>query len=104
LIELFYIRFKKDELRSISNILGLPATGRNTDHVERILNFLIKPIDEGKKIPGRKSAARNIKKRSTNSKESIDTNQETITEVNILLGAINENSVSFFFLFLEWQR
>jgi hypothetical protein len=74
------IKFKKDELRSISNILGLPATGRNTDHVERILNFLIKPIDEGKKIPGRKSAARNIKKRSTNSKESIDTNQETITE------------------------
>jgi hypothetical protein len=40
----------------------------------------MKPVDEGKKIPGRKSAARNIKKHSTNSKESVDTDHE----VNIL--------------------
>jgi hypothetical protein len=72
---------KKDQLRSISNILGLPSTGRNTDHAERILNFLIEPIDEGRKLPGRKSAIRNKKKRSTNSKESIDTDQ---VEVNFL--------------------
>ncbi len=80
----FSLRFKKDELRSISNILGLPATGRNTEHAERILNFLIKPVDEGKKIPGRKSTARNLKKRSTNSKESADTDQETVNEANPL--------------------
>ncbi|CAF2912480.1 unnamed protein product [Rotaria sp. Silwood2] len=70
------IRLKKDQLKSISNILGLPATGRNTDHGERILKFLIEPIDEGKRIPGKKSTIRTMKKRSTNSKESIESEQE----------------------------
>jgi len=36
----------------------------------------MEPIDEGRKIPGKKSGARNLKKRSTNSKESVDTDQE----------------------------
>ncbi|CAF3509447.1 unnamed protein product [Rotaria sp. Silwood1] len=74
------IKLKKDQLKSISNILGLPATGRNTDHAERILNFLMEPIDEGKRIPGKKSTIRTMKKRSTNSKESIDDDQETKNE------------------------
>ncbi|CAF4186728.1 unnamed protein product [Rotaria sp. Silwood2] len=74
------IRLKKDQLKSISNILGLPATGRNTDHGERILKFLIEPIDEGKRIPGKKSTIRTMKKRSTNSKESIESEQETKIE------------------------
>ncbi|CAF0799614.1 unnamed protein product [Rotaria sp. Silwood1] len=74
------IKLKKDQLKSISNILGLPATGRNTDHAERILNFLMEPIDEGKRIPGKKSTIRSMKKRSTNSKESIDDDQETKNE------------------------
>jgi len=70
-------KLKKDQLRSISNILGLPSTGRNTDHAERILNFLMEPIDEGKRVPGKKSSVRKSKKRSTNSKETTDTDQET---------------------------
>lgn len=69
---------KKDQLRSISNILGLPSTGRNADHAEKILNFLLKPTDEGKKLPEKKSAIRNLKKRSTNSKESVDTDPKKI--------------------------
>ena len=92
---------KKDQLRSISNILGLPSTGRNTDHAKRILNFLCEPIDEGKRIPGRKSAMRNSKKRSTTSKESVDTDQETKkqkTEVKIKVNFLSENKNSF----LEW--
>ncbi|CAF1369980.1 unnamed protein product [Rotaria sordida] len=76
------IKLKKDQLKSISNILGLPATGRNIDHAERILKFLIEPIDEGKRIPGKKSTIRTMKKRSTNSKESIDTDQEIKIENN----------------------
>lgn len=68
---------KKYELRSISNILGLPLTGRNMDHAERILTFLINPVDEGRKLPGKKPAARKSKKRSTPSKESVDTDAET---------------------------
>lgn len=68
---------KKDELRSISNILGLPLTGRNMAHAERILTFLIEPVDEGRKVPGKKPAARKNKKRSTPSKESVDTDAET---------------------------
>jgi len=36
----------------------------------------MKPIDEGRKISGKKSRRRNLKKRSTNSKESVDTDQE----------------------------
>jgi len=67
-------KLKRDQLRSISNILGLPSTGRNTDHAERILNFLVKPIDEGKKVPRKKSAKRNIKKQSTH---SVQTDPET---------------------------
>ncbi|CAF4559256.1 unnamed protein product [Rotaria socialis] len=74
------VKFKKDQLKSISNILGLPATGRNTDHAERILNFLLEPLDEGKRVPGKKSAGRTPKKRSHNSKSSIDTDQETKNE------------------------
>ncbi|CAF4158091.1 unnamed protein product [Adineta steineri] len=70
------IKFKKDELRSISNVLGLPSTGRNTDHAERILNFLVEPIDEGKRIPKRKSTVRSTKKRTKTSKQSVNTDQE----------------------------
>lgn len=63
----------------------MPATGRNTDHAERILNFLMKPSDEGKKVPGKKSTTRTPKKRRQATKESPGTDQETkneTTEVN----------------------
>jgi len=60
------IKLKKDQLRSISNIIGLPSTGRNTDHAERILNFLIEPIDEGKKIPEKKNQRLVIQKNVVN--------------------------------------
>ena len=86
---------KKDELRSISNILGLPLTGRNVDHTERILTFLIKPVDEGRKVPGKKPAARKSKKRSTPSKGSVDTDaeaKEDKREVNFLLSPSRLNS------------
>ncbi|CAF3918125.1 unnamed protein product [Rotaria magnacalcarata] len=74
------VKLKKDQLKSISNILGLPAAGRNTDHAERILNFLLEPLDEGKRVQGKKSTGRTPKKRSHNSKGSIDTDQETKNE------------------------
>jgi hypothetical protein len=74
-------RLKKDQLRSLSDILGLPATGRNNEHAERILQFLMNPIDEGKRIPERKMSMRTSKNSSTNSKESIPTDEEEI-EVN----------------------
>ncbi|CAF3681523.1 unnamed protein product [Rotaria sp. Silwood1] len=71
------IKLKKDQLRSISDILGLPASGRNNEHAERILNFLMNPIDEGKPIPERKkSIRRSSKKSSTNSKQSSHTDDE----------------------------
>jgi hypothetical protein len=69
-------RLKRDQLRSLSDILGLSATGRNNEHAERILQFLMKPIDEGKQIPERKMSMRTSKKSSTNSKESIHTDEE----------------------------
>ena len=71
---------KKEELRSICNILGTPVTGRNADLVDRILTFLIKPIDEGRKVRGKKSAARKNKKRSTHSKDSVHTDAEVTEE------------------------
>jgi len=45
---------KKEQLQSLSDILGLPASGPNDENAERILTFLMAPIDEGKKIPERK--------------------------------------------------
>ena len=74
-------RLKKDQLQSISDILGLPATDRNDEDVERILNFLMEPVDEGKQIPERKLSMRSSKQSSTNSKESIHTDEEEKTEV-----------------------
>jgi hypothetical protein len=71
-----FSRLKKDQLQSLSDILGLPATGRNDEHAERILNFLMEPIDEGKPVPERKLSMRTSQKSSTNSKESINTDDE----------------------------
>ncbi|CAF1036828.1 unnamed protein product [Adineta steineri] len=70
------IKLKKDQLQAISDILGLPTTGRNDEHAERILQFLMKPVDEGKPIPERKMSMRTLNKSSTNSKESIPTDEE----------------------------
>lgn len=65
-------KLKKDQLRSISDILGLPSAGRNTEHAERILNFLIEPVDDGRRLPEKKSSTSTSKKL----KESIDTDDE----------------------------
>ncbi len=69
-------RLKKDDLRSLSDILGLPSTGRNEENAEQILNFLMEPIDDGKKIPERKMSMRTSTKSSINLKESIHTDEE----------------------------
>ncbi|CAF0806726.1 unnamed protein product [Adineta ricciae] len=54
-------KLKKDQLRSILRLLGLTSTGRNTEQAERILNFLMKPTDEGKTISKKKSTGRKKK-------------------------------------------
>ena len=77
-------RLKKDQLRSLSDILGLPVAGSNEENAEKILTFLMTPVDEGKSIPERKMSMRTTKQPSTNSKESIPTDEEEKTEVNAL--------------------
>jgi hypothetical protein len=67
---------KKEQLQSLSDILGLPASGHNDENAERILTFLMAPIDEGKKIPERKMSMRTTTKSTINSKESIHTDEE----------------------------
>ncbi|CAF3398567.1 unnamed protein product [Rotaria socialis] len=74
------IKLKKDQLRSVSDILGLSATSRNDEHAEAILDFLMKPVDEGKTIPERPTLTRNAKKASTNSKQSIPTDEDDFDE------------------------
>ncbi|UJR15529.1 hypothetical protein I4U23_002468 [Adineta vaga] len=59
-------KLKKDQLQSISLILGLSSTGRNIDHAERILNFLMEPTDEGKGIPKKKTIVRKKKSKAKN--------------------------------------
>ncbi|CAF0806894.1 unnamed protein product [Adineta ricciae] len=54
-------KLKKEQLRSILRLLGLTSTGRNTEQAERILNFLMKPTDEGKAISKKKSTGRKKK-------------------------------------------
>lgn len=67
-------RMKKDQLRSVSDILGLPSTGRHDEHAQRILDFLMQPVDEGKNIPERKTSMRSSTRISSNSKGSIPIN------------------------------
>lgn len=42
---------KNDQLKSISDLLGLSSTVSHGEQAENILNFLFEPIDEGKAIP-----------------------------------------------------
>lgn len=60
-------RLKKDQLQSLSDLLGLPSSASNQEQAEALLNFLFEPIDEGKVIPGQKMSMRN----STKSRESV---------------------------------
>lgn len=60
-------KLKKDQLRSIAELLGLQSSGRNPDIAERILNFLVKPTD----CKTRKTTSiRTLKKRTTVSKRT----------------------------------
>ncbi|CAF1113631.1 unnamed protein product [Rotaria magnacalcarata] len=74
------IKLNKDQLRSVSDVLGLSAASRNNEHAEAILDFLMKPVDEGKTIPERTTLTRNAKKVSTNSKQSIPTDEDDFDE------------------------
>jgi len=62
-------KLKKEQLRSLSAILGLSSSGRNTDLAEKILNFLMKPVDEGKKIPSKKQTKKRDSKPKENGKD-----------------------------------
>jgi len=73
---LVFCRLKKDDLRSLSDILGLTSTVRNEENAEQILNFLMEPIDDGKKIPERKMSMRTSTKSNINSKESLHIDEE----------------------------
>ena len=72
---------KKEQLQSLSDVLGLPSSGRNDENAEKILTFLMAPTDDGKPIPERKMSMRTTTKASTNSKESIPTDEDDKTEV-----------------------
>lgn len=85
-----YFRLKKDQLRSISDILGLASTGGNDEQAGRILNFLMEPIDEGKAIPERKLSMRSSKQSSTNSKESIPTDEDE-NEIEVKIFSLFKN-------------
>jgi hypothetical protein len=51
-------RLKKDQLQSISELLGLSTTGSNDELAESVVNFLLEPIDQGKSIPETKMPTR----------------------------------------------
>lgn len=69
-------RLKKEQLQSLADILGVSVTERNEENAERILNFLMAPVDDGKAIPERKMSMRTTKQYSTNSKESLPTDED----------------------------
>ncbi|CAF1143635.1 unnamed protein product [Adineta ricciae] len=54
-------KWKKDQLQSTLDILGLPVTGQNDEQAERILTFLMNPIDEGKPVPEQKMSMRPVR-------------------------------------------
>ncbi|CAF1288442.1 unnamed protein product [Adineta ricciae] len=64
-------KWKKDQLQSTLDILGLPVTGRNDEQAERILTFLMNPIDEGKPVPEQKMSTRPLRTARVYSKEPI---------------------------------
>lgn len=78
-------KLKKDQLRSISDILGLTATGRNTEHAERILNFLLEPTDDVKRMPKKKGTKKRriSEKKTPLKKRAKKSNAEShVPEVN----------------------
>lgn len=72
-------------MHSLSEFLGLSSTGRHDEHAERILNFLMNPIDEGKSIPEIKKSTRNSTKPSTRSKASTFIVDSKRTNVRLLV-------------------
>lgn len=60
-------KLKKDQLRSISELLCLQTVGRNSELAERILDFLMKPSARKTRKP---STIRTMKKRTTVSKRT----------------------------------
>ena len=69
-------RLRKEQLRSLADILGLSMTDRQDEIAERVLTFLMAPVDEGKAIPEEKMSMRTKKQSSTNSKESFPTDED----------------------------
>ena len=95
-------RLKKDQLQSLADILGLTVTDRNEEDAVLILSFLMAPVDEGKAIPQRKMSMRTTKQYSTNSKESLPTDEDELedkAEVNSHLIPRTKPFISL----LEWR-
>lgn len=72
----------------MSNTLCLPCTGRNADLAERILNFLIEPVDDGprksaKRAPKRASKkVRTISKGSANVADEVTEHKTSVTSIS----------------------
>jgi len=102
-------RLKKEQLRSLSAILGLSSSGRNTDLAEKILNFLMKPVDEGKKIPSKKQTKKRDSKPKENGKDfhfkpgKNPTNKQVSDHEEDLTDA-NEQQGSFVFSFANFNQ
>lgn len=53
------------DLGKISKILGLEVSGSKPDRVDRILAFVLKPVDHGKNLPGKKKKKSKSKKKKS---------------------------------------
>lgn len=65
-------KLKINQLKSMSDILGLSTAVSQTELAENILNFLSEPIDDGKPIPQEKTTTRPAKSPRVNSKAVIN--------------------------------
>ena len=102
----WHFRLRKDQLRSLSDILGLSAAGRNTEHAERILHFLMEPTDDGKVVPERKASMRSSKSSSLSSKESkpVDEDGNGVETMQVKAKRSNRERSNGRVSLLEWRR
>jgi hypothetical protein len=75
-------RLRKDQLCALTDILGLSSSGRNTEHADRILNFLVQPVDAGKSIPQGKVSIESTNKSHLHSNESVPTDDDDHRQVS----------------------
>ncbi|CAF0723053.1 unnamed protein product [Didymodactylos carnosus] len=88
------LKYKKPQLKVILDVLGLQQSGRNEEQAERILDFLVEPYDEGKRVAKKmsKQSSASKKRRSTDSSLKVASRKRNNTATSQIMDESDADS------------